>query len=169
MDTLPKYTLGTWVIAVVNMAHVGAIFLALLFLIFGLALIFWFPLIGEILFAISLWIIAVQVVSRVKFIRKLEAIRPTEGKLKIFHPGTKRWVPGNLVTGIVKEDYASPDPWRPVTLGFPGITITLKGIPEPAEVMFPYGFEDFRDRVFDYLTNSLPGTGIRISHQNNSN
>lgn len=68
MDTLPKYTLGTWVIAVVNMAHVGAIFLALLFLIFGLALIFWFPLIGKILFALSLWIVAVQVVSRVKFV-----------------------------------------------------------------------------------------------------
>lgn len=151
MDSFPKYSFGTCVIALLNMAHLPALVFGLLLLMVGLATVPKFSWLSKILLAIAAWIILAQVISRLWFIRSLYAIRPSQGGVEVFHAENRRWYPGSSVMSLAKKDFAYADPWRPITVGFPGIEIDLKGVSTPAEVLFPYGLEEHRDRVFDHL------------------
>jgi hypothetical protein len=157
MECFPKYSFGTWAAAVLGMCHLPALAIAVVFLVTGLVTIGRFPWTSGVLLALSAWILGVQVVSRVRFIRGLSAIRPFEGGVEIFYAENRRWYPGSSLTSLAKKDFAYADPWRPITVGFPGIEIGLKGVSTPAEVLFPYGLEEHRDRVFAHLEKLFAG------------
>jgi hypothetical protein len=163
MERFPKYSFGTWVAAVLNMSHLSALVVALVALVAGLATIRGFPWTSGVVLAFSALILGTQVVSRVRFIRGLSAIRPFEGGVEIFHTENRRWYPGSSVTSLAKKDFAYADPWRPITVGFPGIEIGLKGISTPAEVLFPYGLEEHRDKVFEHLEKLFTGRVVADS------
>ena len=71
MKRFPRYSLLTWIEAIVNMAHTGAALLALVFLILGLSLLAWFSTVAKVFLVLSLILITVQIVSRIRFIRTL--------------------------------------------------------------------------------------------------
>ncbi|MBI2360017.1 MAG: hypothetical protein HYV04_14170 [Deltaproteobacteria bacterium] len=166
-ESFPKYSFGIWVAGVVNMSNQGVVFLALVCGILGLLLVYWFPRLGGLLLVGSAFTLIVQVVSRVRYISKLQTIRPVPGGVEIFHWPSKRWLPGTLITTIAKEDFAYADPWRPITIGHPGIDITFQDVPEPAQVLFPYWLEWHRDQVFDYLARLFPDKIDRDSAKEN--
>ncbi len=74
MKRFPRYSLLTWIEAIVNMAHAGAVLLALVFLILGLSLLAWFSTVAKVFLVLSLILITVQIVSRIRFIRTLRII-----------------------------------------------------------------------------------------------
>lgn len=163
MDRFPNYSAGTWVTAVLNMVHLPGFVMGVLLLVLGLATFSKFPWVSKVMLPLSAWILLVQVISRVRFIRSLDAIRPFEGNVEIYHAENRRWYPGDSITSVAKKDFAYADPWRPITVGFPGIEIVLKGVSTPAEVLFPYGLDEHRDKVFDHLAELFPGRGASDS------
>jgi hypothetical protein len=156
MKGFPRYSLLSWIEAIVNMAHAGAVLLALVFLIVGLSLLAWFPTVAKVFLVLSLILITVQIASRIRFIRKLRIIRHVQGEIKIFDRPSNKWLPGSRIKKITKREFSHSDPWRPLTVGFPGIEVQLEGVTEPVAVLYPYGLEDERDRMYVYLRNALP-------------
>jgi len=154
MKRIPRYSLLTWIEAIVNMAHVGAAFLALVFLILGLGLHAWFPIVANVFLVLSLILIIVQIVSRIRFIRTLRTIRHVQGEIEFFDRPSNKWLPGSRIKRIVKREFSHSDPWRPLTVGFPGIEVQLEGVIKPVELLYPYGLEVERDEMYVYLRKS---------------
>lgn len=84
MKGFPRYSLLTWIEAIVNMAHAGTVLLALVFLILGLSLLAWFSTVAKVFLVLSLFLITVQIVSRIRFIRTLRIIRHVQSEIEIF-------------------------------------------------------------------------------------
>ncbi len=154
MKGFPRYSLLTWIEAIVNMAHVGAAFLALVFLILGFSLLAWFPIVAKVFLVLSLILITVQIVSRIRFIRTLRIIRYVQGEIEIFDRASNQWLPGRRIKRITKREFSHADPWRPLTVGFPGIEVQLEGVIKPVALLYPYGLEDERDEMYLYLRKS---------------
>ncbi len=154
MKRLPRYSLLTWILAIVNMTHVGAAFLALVFLILGFSLLAWFPIVAKVFLVLSLILITVQIVSRIRFIRTLRIVRHVQGAIEIFDRPSNKWLPENRIKRIAKREFLHPDPWRPLTVGFPGIEVQFEGVIKPVELLYPYGLEDERDEMYVYLRKS---------------
>ncbi len=154
MKRLPRYSLLTWIEAIVNMAHAGAASLALVFLILGLSLLAWFSTVAKVFLVLSLILITVQIVSRIRFIRTLRIVRHVHGEIEFFDRPSNKWLPGSRIKRIAKKEFSHADPWRPLTVGFPGIEVQLEGVTKPVELLYPYGFEDERDKMYVYLRKS---------------
>ena len=144
------------------MAHVGAVLLALVFLILGLGLLAWFSTVAKVFLGLSLILITVQIVSRVRFIRTLRIIRHVQGEIEIFDRASNKWLPGSRVKRITKTEFSHSDPWRALTVGFPGIEVQLEGVIEPVALLYPYGLEDERDQMYLYLGKALPHMSRRL-------
>ncbi len=156
MKGFPRYSLLTWIEAIVNMAHVGAVLLALVFLILGLSLLAWFSTVAKVFLGLSLILITVQIVSRFRFIRTLRIIRHVQGQIEIFDRPSNKWLPGSRIKRITQREFTHADPWRPLTVGFPGIEVQLEGVIKPVALRYPYGLEDERDKMYLYLRKALP-------------
>ena len=154
MKSFPRYSLLTWIEAIVNMAHVGAVLLALVFLILGLSLLAWFSTVAKVFFVLSLIVITVQIASRIRFIRKIRIVRHVEGEIEFFDRPSNKWLPGKRIIRIATKEFSHSDPWRPLTVGFPGIEIQLEGVTKPVELLYPYGLEVDRDEMYVYLRKS---------------
>jgi len=152
----PRYSLLTWIEAIVNMAHTGAVLLALVFLILGFSLLAWFSTVAKVFLVLSLILITVQIVSRIRFIRTLRIIRHVQGKIEIFDRASNKWLPGSRIKRITKKEFLHADPWRPLTVGFSGIEVQLEGVIKPVALLYPYGLEDERDKMYLYLRKALP-------------
>jgi uncharacterized membrane protein len=156
MKRFPRYSLLTWIEAIVNMAHPGAALLALVFLILGFGLLAWFSTVAKVFLVLSLILITVQIVSRIRFIRTLRIIRHVQGQIEIFDRPSNKWLPGSRIKRIAKREFSHADPWRPLTVGFPGIEIQFEGVIKPVALLYPYGLEDERDKMYLYLRKSTP-------------
>ncbi len=154
MKRFPRYSLLTWILAIVNMAHAGAVLLALVFLILGFSLLAWFPIVAKVFLVLSLILITVQIVSRIRFIRTLRTIRHVQGEIEIFDRASNQWLPGRRIKRIAKREFSHADPWRPLTVGFPGIEVRLEGVIKPVALLYPYGLEHERDEMYVYLRKS---------------
>ncbi len=146
MKGFPRYSLLTWIEAIVNMAHTGAVLLALVFLILGLSLLAWFSTMAKVFLVLSLILIAVQIVSRIRFIRTLRIVRQVQGEIEIFDRASNTWLPGSRINRTTKREFSHADPWRPLTVEFPGIEVQLEGVIKPVALRYPYGLEDERIR-----------------------
>ncbi len=156
MKRIPRYSLLTWIEAIANMVHAGAVVLALVFLILGLSLLAWFSTVAKVFRVLSLILSTVQIVSRIRFIRTLRIIRQVQGKIEIFDRASNKWLPGSRIKRITKKEFLHADPWRPLTVGFSGIEVQLEGIIKPVALLYPYGLEDERDKMYLYLRKALP-------------
>lgn len=136
------------------MTHVGAAFLALVFLILGLSLLAWFSTVAKVFLVLSLILITVQIVSRIRFIRTLRNVRHVQGEILIFDRPSNTWFPGSRIKRLAKREFSRPDPWRPLTVGFPGIEVQIEGVIKPVELLYPYGLEEERDEMYVYLRKS---------------
>ncbi len=154
MKRFPRYSLLTWILAIVNMAHAGAVLLALVFLKLGFSLLAWFPIVAKVFLVLSLILITVQIVSRIRFIRTLRTIRHVQGEIEIFDRASNQWLPGRRIKRIAKREFSHADPWRPLTVGFPGIEVRLEGVIKPVALLYPYGLEHERDEMYVYLRKS---------------
>jgi xanthosine utilization system XapX-like protein len=162
MERCPGYTVGACLTAALGLAHVGALVLAgLLVLSAILALIlFASPAPGLALLGLATLILSVQLVSRVRHVRALNRIRCSNGQLGFWSDEARAWIPAARVESVCRKDYAYADPWRPVTLGYPGIEIRLAGLTRPVEQLYPAGTEELRDAMFRYLSRRLPGKAL---------
>ena len=156
MKGFPRYSLLTWIEAIVNMAHAGTVLLALVFLILGLSLLAWFSTVAKVFLVLSLFLITVQIVSRIRFIRTLRIIRHVQSEIEIFDRPSNKWLPGSRIKRITKKEFSHADPWRPLTVGFPGIEVQLEGVIKPVALRYPCGLEDERDKMYLYLRKALP-------------
>ena len=154
MKRLPRYSLLTWIEAIVNMAHAGAASLALVFLILGLSLLAWFSTVAKVFLVLTLILITVQIVSRIRFIRTLRIVRHVQGEIEFFDRPSNKWLRGRRIKRIAKKEFSRADPWRPLTFGFPGIEVQLEGVTKPIELLYPYGLEVDRDEMYVYLRKS---------------
>ena len=156
----PNYTVSDLITVVFNMAHSGALLLVLTGIISGAVLLSSRPAIALISFLVAVVILIGQVKSRIKHAGKIRALRMRGGRLVVRHPKSDGWLPAEKIASFRKTFYAYADPWRPFTIGYPGIEIRLRGISSPAEDLFAYGMTEQRDRVFEYLKNLYPDKAL---------
>jgi hypothetical protein len=152
MKRLPTYTVLDLLSGALNMMHFGAALLAIVFLLAGAVLLFVYPRASPALMALAAIILTVQVASRLRHIRQLRTVREQNGRLQVYVRSSGRWVTVDTLTEVRKKQFPYADPWRPITVGYPGIELRIPSLDDPAEVLFPYGLEHLRDEVYAYLT-----------------
>lgn len=152
----PGYTFGWYLNGVVNLAHCGEIVLAMLLLIGGGFLLIIFTVAGTTLVVLAGLIFGVQVVSRIRHMRKLDHIRRTRGEMEVWSDELQAWIPEARIERIIRRDFHSSDAWRPISVTLPGIEIRLSGIDVPVEQLYPPGLDKLRDRMFEYLRSRHP-------------
>ncbi len=150
-------------IALLNLMHFGAVLLASGFILSGGLLVGRYPFVAGSLLVLGAILLLIQLVSRLRHIRDLRTLRERAGSLEVRVPSSSQWVPVVRITSAHKGDFPRPDPWRPITLGYPGIEIKVSSISEPIKQLYPCGLEDLRDQVYDYLQGlrSQPWSGRR--------
>ncbi len=134
----------------------GEIIVAVIVFLFGFSLITNYWYLGLALICYSLYIPINQIISRIKCIKDMRAVRIKNVKLEIRSPHTSQWLSDPSVVSFSKRTFPYSDPWRPFTIGFPGIEIVLKNFEKPLKVLFPYGLETSRDEVFEVLNSDFP-------------
>jgi hypothetical protein len=157
MEKCPTYTLDTYVAGALSLVHAGAVVLAALFIVGGFVARLFSSTGSIVLFSLALLILAVQVVSRVRHIRKLDRTRYVDGRVEFWSGGAEAWVSEDRARRIAKREFTCADQWRPISLGYPGIEVQLSGVEEPVEQLYPPGQEELRDRMFEYLSRRHPG------------
>ncbi len=148
-------TTGEKLAASLAMAHYGAKVSAGLMLLAALAAAFWSLRAAGLLAGLSAILFANQLVSRWHYISGLSSLRLGRRGLEVKDREGDQWVGSERVEGVEKTFFPYSDPWRPITVGFPGIRIELSGRDRPVEHLLPYGMEAQRDRAFDRLTELL--------------
>jgi hypothetical protein len=140
-------------IGVLNMVNHTALILALVFLALGW-LIDYFYWIGGLIAVLGRRVLKSQLVSRIKHVRKLSALKFEQGELTVYDKDGLHhsW---RLIAKIRKKEYLYCDPWRPITVGYPGIEISLDGQNEPVEHLCAYGMEEDRDELYELLQKYL--------------
>jgi hypothetical protein len=156
-EKCPTYSPAAYAAGCLNLVHSGAIVLAVLFLASGWWLAGRSTVASIILLSLAGLILCSQIISRLRHMRELDCLRNRRGKVEFWDDGVKRWVSEDRIERIVRKNFSYSDPWRPVTLGYPGIEVFLSGVPEPVEVLYPAGLEELRDSVFEYLSGRHPG------------
>lgn len=151
LNKMPRLTLCSWIRALAALSHAGVMLLASIALLVGLILLFFSPYKAIYPIGFSLYMFCKQVYSRIVHVRFIRQIRQRSGILEIFDRESGRWVPATGITGMRKEFFLYADPWRPITLGYPGIELSLEGASSKAEILYPYGLDYERDRLFAYL------------------
>lgn len=166
----PGYNFLTIILAAINMFHWGIVLASLVTgLLSG---ILWAA--GQIAWSLVFVVVAVlgltqQVVSRVVHIHKIRCLRIKNGTYQVKNPHSGKWVGFDQVVSFEKAEFRYADPWRPFTLGYPGIRFALKPDEGPtggplilAEDMFGYGMEPMRDRVFETLHKKYPAHAVDV-------
>ena len=138
MDEYFDYTFSDRVAGFLSMMDMGTVALAFFLTLPGIPLLWYKFWVGIILLGIALVLAASQVASRLKHIRKIRALRMSNNNLEVRHPVSNAWLPAASIESFRKEDFSFVDPWRPITVGYPGIEIRLKGVSQPAEDLFAY-------------------------------
>ncbi len=140
-------------IGVLNMVNHTALVIALVFLILGWVIdrYFWF---GSIIVFFCRHVLKSQFTSRIMHVRKLAAFKFEDGELYVYdkHGLRHSW---RRITRIRRDSFLHCDPWRPITIGYPGIEIILAGQGEPIEHLCAYGMEEDRDEIFDLIQQYL--------------
>jgi hypothetical protein len=161
-DILPWYEV---VLGAIGLFHFGAVFLALLAITSSVVvLVFDKTMIAALLAFLGTGILLIQFLSRIRHILDISYLRVRNGQLQVFDPATKRWLPSTAITEISKKDYPYPDPWRPITIGYPGLELHLRDRTEAIEHLFAPGMEVHRDEVFDLLKRQIvkdTGSGFK--------
>lgn len=143
-----------WVIplGILNLVHFGAVVLAGFLIVLGFCAYFLgLKTTAAVLFVLPTAIGASQFVSRFRHIRRISRLRERGGCLEVFDQDTQRWLPQTMIQGVARKDFPYPDPWRPITIGYPGLHIELRGKRRAVEHLFPPGLEEHRDAVFRLL------------------
>jgi hypothetical protein len=161
-DILPWYEI---VLGAIGLFHFGAVVLALLAIASSVVvLIFDKTTIAALLAFFGAGLFLIQFISRIRHILAISCLRVRNGQLQVFDPAIKRWLPSTAITEISKKDYPYPDPWRPITIGYPGLELHLRDKTEAVEHLFAPGMEVLRDEVFDLLKRQIlknTGSGLR--------
>ena len=150
MKTLPTYTGADLISGILNMMHYGAVLLAVVFIVGGL-LASRSLLTSVALVAVGGIILLTQIWSRLRHIRGLRRLRDRNGRLEVYERTSGQWISAEAITNVRRKEFPYSDPWRPITVGYPGLAIQLASLDEPIEVLYAYGLEDLRDEVYDYL------------------
>ncbi len=134
---------------VLNMVNHSALVIALVFLLLGWVIDHYFWL-GSLIVFLSRQVLKSQLTSRISHVRKLAAFRIERGELCVYdkHGSRDGW---SQIARIRREDFLHCDPWRPITIGYPGIEIILEGHGEPIEHLCAYGMEEDRDEIFELV------------------
>jgi len=82
-----------------------------------------------------------QILSRLKHIKEIRALRFQGDRLEVRHPESQNWLPAENIVSFQKQNFIYADPWRPFTVGYPGIEIRLKDVSSSADDLFAYGME----------------------------
>ena len=151
----PRNTFISLLEGVLNLMHIGAVLLGLLLLLGGFVSLFFFKSVAVICILLSILIFVTQVYTRIAHILEIQSIRKKGNAILIYHHKAGRNFNASEILSIEKKDFAYADPWRPITLGYPGIEINLKNESVPAEHLYPYGSEELRDRMYLYLDRYL--------------
>ncbi len=140
---------GAFAIGVLNMVNHSAIVLALIFVLLGWVIdhYYW---IGGLILIFGRSVIKNQVISRIKHVKQLGAFKFEDGELFVYDKHGLRFS-SRLIVKIRKKDFLYCDPWRPITIGYPGIEIMLDGQEEAIEHLCAYGMDEDRNEVFDLV------------------
>jgi hypothetical protein len=133
----PGYTLGWYLIGVINLAHCGEVVLAMLVLVGGGILLVISRVAGDILLGIAGFLFLVQVVSRVRHIRRLDHIRHKKGEVQVWSDDLRAWIGEARIERINRQEFHYPDAWRPISITLPGIEIHLSGIDDACGATLP--------------------------------
>lgn len=128
------------------MNHV-AVFFAIIFGVAGLIFISsWY---GLTLLILSGLMLTVQIISRVKHILAIRSLLFQDGKWRVFDRNKGNWYAIHDIEKVRKDFFVFADPWRPITIGYPGREIKLMGIEKPVLHLCPYGCDELRDQIYD--------------------
>ena len=164
------YNFLTVILAAINMFHVGVILASLVTgLLSGILWAFGQTVWSLVFVGIAVLGLTQQVISRVVHVRAIRCLRIKNGQYQVQNPHSGKWVDFDDVVSFEKTDFLYADPWRPFTLGYPGIRFALKrdagstgGPLILAEDMFGYGMDPVRDRVFEKLRQKYPAHAVDV-------
>ncbi len=156
----PDLTFGWWFVAFKNLMHPLAVVLGVICLLFGAR--FWPEAAGKggALLSVGILFLGIQITTRNTHIREGRRLRSRSGTPEILDPQDGLWKPLDSfeakIVSITKDYYPIADPWRPFTLGYFGIAITLRDCPQPVLHLLPWGLESLRDDQFTWLGERFP-------------
>jgi hypothetical protein len=151
----PKYGIGDAIAGFSTLMHWGAVMLAVVLGAAGIVCFFFSVIAAIILIALSGMFLIVQIISRMRHMSAIMAVRPQGSSFYVLdHKTGRRYLP-NDVRGVSKKEFEYSDPWRPITVGYPGLKIELANVKEPVEHLYPWGLESLRDEMFLYLKEQL--------------
>ena len=151
----PDYGISEAISGFTSLIHWGAIMLALLFTILGIICVFVSLLLALLLFSLAVLILLIQIISRMRHMLKIRTVRPSRNSFYVFDIKTgKKFLPEDI-RRVRKKSFEYADPWRPITLGYPGLEIELANVDYTIEDLYPWGLESLRDMMFTYLKENL--------------
>lgn len=160
----PKYGLSSAISGFTSLMHMGAIMLAILFGVIGVVCFFFSVFTATVLFSLAGLLLVLQIISRATHMSKIRAVMPSGSSFYVLNRKTgKRFAPDDIQC-VRKKDFDYSDPWRPVTLGYPGLEIQLVNVKEPVEHLYPWGLTSLRDEMFRYLKERL-SVNVRFEEQ----
>ncbi len=134
----PKYNISDAIVGFMNLMHWGTIMLAALFGVIGLACVFLSVLAAIVLFSLAGLLFVLQIISRVHHMFTIRAVRPSGNSFAVLHRKTGQRFSPDQIQCIRKKEFFYSDPWRPITLGYPGLEIQLANIKEATEHLYPW-------------------------------
>lgn len=146
----PGYTFGNTIFSVINMSSVILVALAILLIIIGAILSNYYVA------GFGVFILALQIKSRYRFVRDIRKLREVDGRLEALVSESRGWVSVDGLKRIAITNFPYADPWRPITLGYPGLILKIDGVDEDVEVLFAYGLDLARDDVAEMLVKRYP-------------
>jgi hypothetical protein len=98
----------------------------------------------------------IQALSRYRLIRRIRKLREKDGQLEALVAEPNKWVSVDGLKRVVATNFPYADPWRPISLGYPGLKLYIDGVEEKVEVLFAYGMESARDEAVEELAERYP-------------
>lgn len=166
----PGYNFLTLLLAAINLFHVGVVLASLATgLLSGILWAAGQTTWSLIFVAVSVTGLTQQGVSRLVHLRAIRSLRVKHGGYQVKNPHSGTWVDFDRVVSFEKANFRYPDPWRGVTLGYPGIRFALKADESSAkapliiaEDRFGYGMDPVRDQVFETLRQKYPANALDV-------
>lgn len=156
----PDLTIGWWVVAFKNLMHPLAVVVGMVCLLIGARLWQSSPGKGAALLSIGALFLLIQILTRNTHIQEGRRLRLRRGTPQLLDPQTGGWKAldelESSIVSITKDYYPFADPWRPFTLGYFGIAITLRDREQPVLHLLPWGLESLRDDQFKWLEERFP-------------
>jgi hypothetical protein len=151
----PKYNIIDAIGGFMNLMHWGAMMLAVLFGAIGLVCFFFSALASIVLFSLAGLLLVVQIISRARHMFTIRAVRRSGNSFVVLHRKTGQRFSPHDIRCVRKKDFPYSDPWRPITIGYPGLEIQVMNFEDTIEHLYPCGLEDLRDKMFTYLKEHL--------------